>query len=224
VAPDSGVQVGTDAMNGPYMGYVATGLYDTDDVFAGSGVPSETVPTTELPVQPSTLGGFTLSTFDHSITVPNVMGVMTVPVETDFAFTVPIGSFQFAPGSVVVVHATQANGDPLPAWVTFDPSTGKFEGDASEFNNAHLHIVITARDQNGREVMLPVEIKFTEPTANERTPPTSPDAVPRFSALSHRVQRHHGGSPTGKASLAAQFARHGTHARQHELSALMGRV
>jgi hypothetical protein len=147
---------------------------------------------------------------DQSIQPPLAVATVVEPLNSSFAFSIPVGSFQFDPGSTIGVSAAMANGNPLPSWLSFDPSTGKFQGVAPAGWSQHLHIIVDARDQNGRDVMLPVEVEFGG--ARDNSSPTT--------WLAPRPHRNLVPHP-GKESLTHQFARHGRRAREREFAALV---
>jgi hypothetical protein len=60
-------------------------------------------------------------------------------------------------GTAVQIFAAQANGDPLPDWLHFDPTTGLFSGDIPPDAAGQLIIEVVARDSAGHESVL----KFT---------------------------------------------------------------
>jgi hypothetical protein len=45
------------------------------------------------------------------------------PEDTALSFTLPPGTFTDADGDTLIYSATLSNGDPLPAWLAFDPGT-----------------------------------------------------------------------------------------------------
>jgi hypothetical protein len=229
--PDSGAGTGTGggaaagaSPAAPYMGYVGE-MYSTNELPTARYLPIayEIDPIELLPIPVFTDVGAIV--IDQSIQPPLAVAALLEPVNTSFAFSVPIGTFQFDPGAVVVVNARLADGAALPQWLHFDSSTGRFEGSAPAGWSEHLHIIVSARDQNGRDVMLPVEVKFAEPAGTPRSAPTRPpaEAAPGARAIP-RAPREHPPAQTGKESLAAQFTRYGRHARERELGALLNRA
>ncbi|WP_130471852.1 ELWxxDGT repeat protein, partial [Candidatus Magnetaquicoccus inordinatus] len=80
------------------------------------------------------------------------------------------GSIQFQLGADSFGHsdgnaklqlaAVQANGEPLPSWITFDAKSGTFSGQPPAGSNADLTITVTAKDSQGREATLTLQIKM----------------------------------------------------------------
>ena len=68
------------------------------------------------------------------------------------SFSVPYDAFAHTdPNERILLSATQANGQPLPGWVRFDPQSGKFELNTPANYRGELTIKILARDSQGRE-------------------------------------------------------------------------
>ena len=174
----------------------------------GLSLPTDTL----IPID-SIIVGQTTSSADavsiEEIILPSGTRVpaLVEPVESVFSFTLPVSAFQFEAGAAVVVQATLSDGRALPTWMTFDPGTGKFEGMAPLGWRAPLSILIKARDQNGHETMLEVQVNFSETAAQTQ-------------AVGLRDGAPSARPAAGKASLAAQFSRHGHPARQREINAL----
>ncbi|MCQ4296031.1 VCBS domain-containing protein [Pseudomonas stutzeri] len=71
---------------------------------------------------------------------------------TQTSFSVPYDAFAHTdPNERILLSATQANGQPLPGWVRFDPQSGKFELSAPANYRGEITIKIVARDSQGRE-------------------------------------------------------------------------
>ena len=67
-----------------------------------------------------------------------------------FAFTVPANAFSDPDaGDTLTYGATLANGDPLPAWLSFDPDTRTFSGTPDDADVGTLSVTITATDGGG---------------------------------------------------------------------------
>jgi VCBS repeat-containing protein len=63
------------------------------------------------------------------------------------SFTLPNGTFNDVDtGDTLALTATLANGDPLPAWLTFNSSTGQFSGTPGPGDVGVLTVRVTARD------------------------------------------------------------------------------
>ena len=86
------------------------------------------------------------------------------------SFEVPVDAFAFAgENGNLTLEAKQANGDPLPDWVAFDPDTGRFEVDLSRAGDAvldleELEIRVIATDGAGNSAfaVFSVRVQQTE--------------------------------------------------------------
>lgn len=75
------------------------------------------------------------------------------------SFTVPTDAFAVAKADTqVTLSAIQANGQALPSWMNFNPTTGKFEGTPPPGAKA-VEIKLIARDKNGREAVQVIKIE-----------------------------------------------------------------
>ncbi|WJM79244.1 DUF4347 domain-containing protein, partial [Pectobacterium brasiliense] len=61
-------------------------------------------------------------------------------------FTVPAGTFTDPDGDTLTLSATLADGSPLPAWLSFNPTTGTFSGTPGNGDVGNLSIKVTAND------------------------------------------------------------------------------
>ncbi|PKO57197.1 MAG: hypothetical protein CVU28_00020 [Betaproteobacteria bacterium HGW-Betaproteobacteria-21] len=78
-----------------------------------------------------------------------------------FEMQIPADAFTHTnPQAVITLRALQANEAPLPAWITFDPVTGKFSGMPPNGFDDELVIKVIARDADGREAVTTFRIKF----------------------------------------------------------------
>ena len=72
--------------------------------------------------------------------------------EIQTSFSVPYDAFAHTdPNERILLRATLANGQRLPAWVRFDPRSGTFELVAPAGYQGELNIKLVARDSQGRE-------------------------------------------------------------------------
>jgi len=129
----------------------------------------------------------------------------------------------------VSVEVRLANGRPLPAWLKFDPVTGTLSGQPPPGLNQKLSIEIVARDSKGNRANshLNIEVKSAVPPTEAAPPKPRPepgalliDPMP-FEADLAAALAHIQAPEPGRASLAAQFERFGTAARQAERAALL---
>jgi VCBS repeat-containing protein len=70
--------------------------------------------------------------------------------DSAFSFTLPADSFRDVDvGDVLTYSATLENGDPLPAWLSFDAQTGRLEGTPTNGDVGELRLTVTATDLAG---------------------------------------------------------------------------
>jgi hypothetical protein len=70
------------------------------------------------------------------------------------SFAIPADAFAHTDaGAVVQLAASQANGQPLPGWLSFNASNGSFNGTPPQGLRGDLSVRVVARDQDGREVV-----------------------------------------------------------------------
>ena len=105
-------------------------------------------------------GGLSASdTFDLTVSNVNDAPVVTVGIpdlitDEDAPFAgIPSGSFADPDlGDVLTYSATLANGDPLPAWLSFDPIFGQFSGTPGNDDVGTISIAVIATDLSGASV------------------------------------------------------------------------
>ena len=66
--------------------------------------------------------------------------------DTAFSFSVPATAFSDPDSDPLTYSATLANGDPLPAWLAFDPGTRTFSGTPPQDFNGAIDVRVTAAD------------------------------------------------------------------------------
>ncbi|MDB5875477.1 MAG: tandem-95 repeat protein [Ramlibacter sp.] len=88
----------------------------------------------------------------------NLAPLLTTPLDdqsadagTQWSFAIPAGRFSDPDGDTLSYHATLGNGDPLPAWLTFNPATRGFEGTPPS-GTPNLSLKLTAIDTSGARV------------------------------------------------------------------------
>jgi hypothetical protein len=138
------------------------------------------------------------------------LAVLNPPTDQSFhageslSFRLPSATFvDSSADASLSVSVRLANGQPLPSWLHFDPSTGSFQGTPPPGFQGEVNIVVTARDSQGHEASTTFKLKVAagQPSSHlERGQP--------IFAL-------------GRPSLADQFARHGTPLAQSQRSALL---
>jgi hypothetical protein len=91
-----------------------------------------------------------------------------VPGQSDtagrfFSYTIPDSTFVDDDGNSTLAYSAKlANGDPLPAWLAFDSTTGTFTG--SPLLAGILNIIVTATDTAGKSASTPFVIDIKEPS------------------------------------------------------------
>ncbi|WP_439487428.1 putative Ig domain-containing protein, partial [Algoriphagus sp.] len=121
-------------------------------------------------------GGAITDTFN--ITVANVNDAPTVTntipnqnATEDLAFSFQFASNTFSDidvGDVLTYSAEQTGGDPLPAWLDFDPLTRTFSGTPSNLDVGNITIEVTAADMSNASV----STSFTLTVLNVNDAPT----------------------------------------------------
>jgi hypothetical protein len=113
-------------------------------------------------------GGFSISVAPSGAAGGNALVVnrpltdQVVPSGTRFSFTVPSDAFAHTnPDAMVTLTATQANGQPLPGWISFNPQTGSFEGTPPPAFPGTLTLKVIARDSQGHQVVQTLKIRFS---------------------------------------------------------------
>ncbi|MEY8879126.1 MAG: Ig-like domain-containing protein, partial [Leptothrix sp. (in: b-proteobacteria)] len=75
-----------------------------------------------------------------------------IPLGRSVAVQIPADAFVHTVlAETVTLHATQADGTPLPGWLSFDSKSGKFVGEPPAGLAQDVAIRVTARDSQGRE-------------------------------------------------------------------------
>ncbi len=81
-------------------------------------------------------------------------GVQNASTRVDgrYDFQVPADTFAHTnPSAQVRLEATLVDGSPLPPWMSFNPGTGTFSGTPPTPAAAEIDVMLTARDEAGRE-------------------------------------------------------------------------
>ncbi len=99
----------------------------------------------------STSAWFTLSVqnTNDAPTVANPVADQTAAEDSAFTFTVPNTTFADADlihGDILTYNATLADGSPLPAWLSFNPSSSTFSGIPGAGDAGSLQIAVIATD------------------------------------------------------------------------------
>jgi len=98
-----------------------------------------------------------------------------LPSAGRIAFSVPADTFaQTNPNALVQLSASQANGQPLPSWLSFNPQTGRFEGTPPPGVRGELAIRLIARDAQGHEAVSVFKVRIGVTARGAQSSP--PDA------------------------------------------------
>ena len=88
-------------------------------------------------------------------------------VGTTFALTLPANTFQDPDsGDHLTLAATTSNGTALPAWLTFNPTTGTFSGTAGLGNVGAFDVKVTATDIGGLTATDTFHFSVAAPSTN----------------------------------------------------------
>ncbi|MGE5524855.1 MAG: VCBS domain-containing protein [Rhodospirillaceae bacterium] len=118
-----------------------------------------------------------------SLTVANPIPDQFAERNGEAKFAVPEGTFMHTnPGERLTLAAQMADGTPLPPWLTFNGTTGVFEGKPPQNFQGELQIKVIARDSSGNEVESLFRFHVGDKGAGDRpaTPahaPALPDAA-----------------------------------------------
>ena len=105
--------------------------------------------------------GLTASTqFDLTVTAVNDVPVLANPIsnriattENAFAYIIPSNTFvDIDSGDILTYTATQSNGNALPEWLSFEPTTREFSGFPTNSDGGSITIMITATDSSSQSV------------------------------------------------------------------------
>ncbi|WP_395702720.1 pre-peptidase C-terminal domain-containing protein [Aquabacterium sp.] len=133
------------------------GLYSQDVIFSWRAPYSGTFYVDGSWAQGSYYSYYSLSVYEDRDTAVSVNHAPTVAVpmpDLDWRegallyYLVPAGTFADPDGNALTYSARQANGSPLPSWLSFDPATQKFLGTAPA-NSGDLTVRVTATDPGG---------------------------------------------------------------------------
>jgi hypothetical protein len=107
----------------------------------------------------------------------------------------------------ITVEARLSNGQPLPAWLRFDPATGTLAGRPPAGLSQRLTIEVIARDAEGRMVRTQLDLQINSRDTN-RSQLLEPAAAPERLSLSEQMQRSHqtAGRLAELAALSRAFA------------------
>lgn len=135
-----------------------------------TGTPgNDQVGTLALLVTAVDLAGATVSTgFSLDIANVNDAPVLVTPLETlgaiedqPFSYTIPVTNFaDIDTGDTLTLTVTLANGQALPAWLSFDPATATLTGTPANNQTGSLELWVHATDQSGATVSAPLTLNI----------------------------------------------------------------
>jgi phage-related protein len=88
----------------------------------------------------------TVSPVNDAPVVATPLGPQHVVEDTPWTFQVPAGTFQDVDSSSLTYTVTLDNGQPLPSWLSFDPTTRTFSGTPPQDVNGSLGLTVRATD------------------------------------------------------------------------------
>ncbi|WP_434632129.1 Ig-like domain-containing protein [Chromobacterium sp. CV08] len=133
------------------------------------------------------------------------LGVRPLAVGQSFTVALPPATIISRESSAnLSIVARQSNGQPLPAWLKFDPTTGRFTGQAPAGWNKPVSIDIRVQDKSGHHGNSHIQLNFgkRQPTTTQARKAAPPAA--------------------GKLALNRQFEHHGQGGFLQRLAALLG--
>ncbi|POZ59949.1 Ig-like domain-containing protein, partial [Chromobacterium alticapitis] len=117
------------------------------------------------------------------------LGVRPLVSGQSFSITLPPATIITREATAnLSITATQSNGQPLPAWLKFDPTTGKFTGQAPAGWNKPISVDIRVQDKSGHHGNSHIQLNFGQSRTNGGAT---------------------GMAATGKLALNKQFESHG---------------
>jgi len=124
-----------------------------------------------------------------SLTATAASHHVELPASGGASYTLPADSFiETDPNSPVTLTARLADGRPLPAYVSFDPTTGtlEFAENSGGSRPDELVVVVIARDAHGREARTSMVVKFRD--TQKDTGKAAPAERPGKPALSAQLR------------------------------------
>jgi len=162
-------------------------------------------------------GGSTVTGASALQVVPQLEGVSTSR-GTELSVTLPQSSYLLsAPDGRMAVEARLADGQPLPAWLRFDPATGKLTGRVPASLHGVIQVVLTVRDNHGQAATTRLEIRVDAGGAAEPA-----DAPAKEGGQVAPVQQ--GLAPTQRQATERQAARPGLSEQLRQVGKQRGTV
>jgi len=124
------------------------------------------------------------SLFSLNVTNVNDAPVLVTPLADQnakqgqaFSYQIPTGSFiDIDKGDTLSYSASLSNGNPLPAWLTFNPATGTFSGTPDSASVGNIALNLTATDQAGASATDSFNLTVAATSSNS-APIATPDTA-----------------------------------------------
>jgi flagellar hook-associated protein FlgK len=110
---------------------------------------------------PLTTTGYTtvyITLVNDAPAVVNAIADQAAQEDAPFSFTIPSGAVVDPDGDTLTYAAKLANGDPLPAWLSFDAVTRTFSGTPANGDVGKISVTVTATDGSSAAVSDTFEI------------------------------------------------------------------
>ncbi|MCU0515382.1 MAG: DUF4347 domain-containing protein [Oscillatoria sp. Prado101] len=118
----------------------------------------------------------TVTVFNTPPTVVNPIADQVAEAQAAFNFQFNTGTFaDVDTGDTLSYVATLLTGNPLPAWLSFDPTTLTFSGTPSNANAGTLSILVTATDTAGNSVTDTFDLTVNPGSGDAVPPPAAGD-------------------------------------------------
>jgi hypothetical protein len=141
------------------------------------------VPTVNNSLLVSTAPASGPSAQEAQLLVANPPSSMTAQSGKEAQFQLPTGVFKHTdPNARTTVEATQADGQPLPSWLSFNAATGKFTGTPPVGGVQALDIKVTAKDDRGNAAAVQFQMQITDIKGYEKAEksPNGKSVPPKF--------------------------------------------
>ncbi|CAN1535509.1 Putative Ig domain containing protein [Sphingomonadaceae bacterium] len=119
----------------------------------------------------------TVNAVNDAPVVSAAIADQSVNEDTAWSYQVPAGTFSDVDGDTLTYTATLANGDPLPAWLSFDAATRTFSGMPPLNFTADYSLAVTASDGStsvSDNFVLTVNAVNNAPVVDVPVPPAEP--------------------------------------------------
>lgn len=132
--------------------------------------------------------------------VSNPIPDQTTTEGVNFSYTVPANTFNDLDGDALTYTATLTNGGALPPWLSFNPATRTFSGQADDGDVGAINIRVTATDPGGQSIFDDFNLNVN----NLAEPPFVANPIPDqaasgFTAFSYQFALNTFGDPEGNA-------------------------